>query len=56
MKNLLCRLGFHKPDERGFVVVKKQKGKHKWQRNYRICKRCGKLLELVSFRKDKDEI
>lgn len=51
MKNILCKMGFHKPDKFKFVTVKKQVRRHKWHRNYAICKRCGKLIGTVSFNK-----
>lgn len=46
---LLCWLGCHKPDIYNPVVEKRQKGKHKWHKNYIVCERCGK--RLYSFTK-----
>lgn len=41
---LRCRLGFHQADERFYLVERRQRGKHKWHKNYTICKHCGKRL------------
>ena len=50
MKNILCMLGFHKPDETTYIEEtryhnsgKKHHGK-KYHKNYLVCKRCGKKL------------
>ena len=45
MLRILCKLGFHKPDTIRYIRVDKQKGNHKWHRNYQVCKRCGKKLK-----------
>lgn len=50
--NLLCKLGFHKADKTTYLQVKKQRGNHKWHRNYAVCKRCGKRLHLISNKKE----
>lgn len=47
--NILCRFGFHKPDADTCICVYKSRGKHKWQRNYAMCKRCGKKLHKVKL-------
>lgn len=49
MKNILCILGWHKPDEDGYVTLIKCRGKHRFRRNYAVCKRCGKTLYSVSL-------
>lgn len=51
MKNILCKMGFHKPDKYRYVTFIKQRGKHKYRRNYAICLRCGKTLYSVSLNK-----
>lgn len=51
MKNILCKLGFHKVNKFKFVKVYKQRGKHKYHRNYQVCDRCGKLLSPFGFKK-----
>lgn len=45
---LLCSLGFHKPDKYNILVERRQKGKHKWHKNYVVCERCGKRLYSFS--------
>ena len=55
MKSLLCKLGFHKPDNDKYERVVRyhrtyKKGK-KYHRNYVICKRCGKRLGILTFEK-----
>lgn len=49
MLNILCKLGFHKWDTSHYIQVKRQKGKHKWHRNYHVCTRCGKKKLLVGM-------
>lgn len=51
MKNILCKLGFHKADNFKFVKVYKQRRNHKYHRNYQVCVRCGKLLSPFAFKK-----
>lgn len=51
MKNLLCKLGIHKPAKDFFIIAHKVNGKHKWHRNYVVCERCGKRLQTFAFRK-----
>ena len=51
MKNILCKLGFHKADNFKFVKVYKQRRNHKYHRNYQVCERCGKLLNPFAFKK-----
>lgn len=53
MKNILCKLGFHKVNEFKFVRVKKQRGKHKYHRNYFFCDRCGKRITPFAWAKKK---
>ena len=50
-KNLLCRMGFHKPDYSRWLLVRKRSGRHKWHTNYFACKRCGKYLYSFGFKK-----
>lgn len=47
MKNILCRLGFHKPDKYHYVTYIKSNGKRSWRANYAICERCGKELGKI---------
>lgn len=49
--SLMCKIGLHKPDESKYAVVRRQKGRHKWHRNYVICERCGKPIASISFHK-----
>lgn len=51
MKNILCKLGFHKANKFKFIRVYKQRGKHKYHRNYQVCERCGKVLTPFAFRR-----
>ena len=52
MKNILCKLGFHKPYEYGYLkVTRRHKSGKKYHRNYVICKRCGKMLHTFAKRK-----
>ena len=51
-KNILCRLGFHKPDYSRWLLVRKRNGRHKWHTNYFACKRCGKYLYSFAFKKE----
>lgn len=49
MKNLLCKLGFHKPDKFNYTTVTYYRKGHrghgsKYHKNYHICARCGKRL------------
>lgn len=49
-KPLLCRLGFHKAASRP-VVALAVKGKHKWRIAHIVCKRCGKKLRRLTWKK-----
>ena len=49
--SMLCKIGLHKPDNYNYLIVRFQKGRHKWQRSYVICERCGK--RIASFRRRK---
>ena len=51
MKNILCKLGFHKSDKYRFIRVNCRNGKHKWHKNYAVCIRCGKRLARLSIGK-----
>ena len=59
MKNLLCKLGLHKPSKDTYITEirthanlrKKRSHGSLYRRNYQVCKRCGKRLGLVSLRK-----
>lgn len=50
MLKILCKLGFHKWDTLRYIQVKRQRGKHRWHRNYMVCTRCGKRMAF-SIRK-----
>ncbi len=41
---ILCRLGLHSPDRDKYVRVQRRCGRHKWARNYIVCRRCGRLV------------
>lgn len=53
--SILCKLGFHKPSiwYRTETKYRKRSGCHgnKYTRHYRVCERCGKRLNIVSFKK-----
>ena len=49
MLKILCKLGFHDWDTQQYIQVKRQKGKHKWHRNYHVCTRCGKKKLLTGM-------
>lgn len=51
MKNILCKLGFHKASKTTFIRSYKQRGRHKYHRNYQVCVRCGKLFNPFGFKK-----
>lgn len=53
MKNILCKLGFHKVNEFKFLRVEKRRGKHKYHRNYFFCERCGKRITPFAWAKKK---
>ena len=53
MKNVLCKLGIHKPDKYRYYRVRKRNGSHKWHTNYIFCARCGKRLRMFSVEKRK---
>lgn len=46
MKNILCRLGFHRPDKYYHIKVTRRHSKNgkKYHRNYIFCEKCGKRL------------
>lgn len=52
MKNILCKLGIHKPYKYGYLKVTRchANGK-KYRRNYVVCMKCGK--RLYTFAKEK---
>ena len=50
-KNLLCKLGIHKPAKYVYHRVRKTNGKHKWHTNYIVCERCGKRLRAFGIEK-----
>lgn len=41
---VLCWVGLHTPDKHYTVTERRQRGKHKWHKNYVVCKRCRKRL------------
>ena len=49
--NFLCRIGIHKKDKYGYIRVRKQRGSHRWNQNYIVCSRCGKMIATFSVRK-----
>lgn len=52
-KPFLCKLGFHAADKySALVVTKKRSGRKAYHRNYFICKRCGKRIDLFARRKN----
>ena len=51
--SILCKLGFHKPDMGVYLRVKRKNGKHKWHRNYVICRRCGKAVYTFAVNKER---
>lgn len=52
MKNILCKLGFHKRHKYGYMKVTRQhKNGKKFHRNYIFCERCGK--HIATFKKVK---
>ena len=51
MKNILCKLGRHKADKYRYATFFYKNGKHKWRRNYAICRRCGKVMYAISLNK-----
>ena len=52
--NILCKLGFHKPDKERYQIVYRKVGRHKWHRNYVVCSRCGKRIAFVSLHHKKE--
>lgn len=54
MKNLLCKMGIHKPEKYSYHRVRKINGKHKWHTNYIVCERCGKRLRAFGIEKRRD--
>ena len=53
MVNLLCKLGVHAPDKYKYLQAHKIKGRHKWHRNYVVCRRCGKRVITFSVMKQR---
>ena len=52
MKNIFCKLGFHKSFEYGYEkVTRKHKNGKKYHRNYVVCARCGKRLATLAKQK-----
>lgn len=51
MKNVLCKIGIHKPVKYRYLLVRKRIGKHKWHTNYIFCSRRGKRLRRFSVEK-----
>lgn len=51
MKNIACMIGLHKVDEHRRYTEIRVRGKHIWRVNFSICRRCGKKLDLVTWRK-----
>lgn len=45
MLRILCKFGWHKPSTIRYIRVDKQRGRHKYHRNYQVCDRCGKQLK-----------
>ena len=53
MKNILCRIGLHKPDKfRYLVSTSVHKNGKKYHRNYVICERCGKRIATIARKKN----
>lgn len=55
MKNILCMIGFHQPDRYRYLVVRRHRGRHKWHRNYVVCRRCGKLIRTFSVQHKRED-
>lgn len=53
--NILCKLGLHKISKTKYITVHKQRGKHKYRRNYMVCDRCGKLVTPFKWVRKKNE-
>lgn len=52
MKNIFCRLGFHRPNKYKYIkVTRRHTNGKKYHRNYVFCEKCGK--RLYSFRTQK---
>lgn len=51
MRNILCILGKHRIDENRRFTETRVRGKHIWRVNFAICRRCGKKLDLITWRK-----
>lgn len=52
MKNIFCRLGFHRPNKYEYIkVTRRHTNGKKYHRNYVFCEKCGK--RLYSFRTQK---
>ena len=41
--SILCRFGIHTADPYVHIQVRCRNGSHRWQSNYEVCKRCGRL-------------
>ena len=54
MKNVLCKLGIHKPDKCRHYRVIERNGPHKWHTDYIVCSRCGKRLRMLAVEKRKE--
>lgn len=53
MKNILCMLGFHKPDEITYQQeTRYHKNGKKYHKNYTFCQRCGKRLHSFAIKKE----
>lgn len=54
-KPFLCRIGLHKPSGTVYLTVRKctahKRGKHRWQRHYELCERCGKKISVLAVQK-----
>ena len=60
MKNLLCKLGLHKPSKDTYITEiryhrawRKRRHGILYHRNFQVCKRCGKRLGAIFLNKAK---
>lgn len=60
MKNLFCKLGFHKPSKDTYITeIRRHRAWRKrrhgilYRRNFQVCKRCGKRLGVISLNKER---
>ncbi|MBQ8331111.1 MAG: hypothetical protein IJX94_01260 [Clostridia bacterium] len=52
MKNILCKLGFHRQEKDFYLrVTRHHKNGMAYHRNYVVCKRCGKRLATLAKQK-----